>query len=399
VGRDFLSSAVENIPSSGIRKFFDLVLEAGDKVISLGVGEPDFSAPWHVREATIFSLEKGFTSYSENAGLFELRQEISAYTAEYSRKNPGNGSLHSTHSQNTGNQKFVYDPKTEIVVTNGVSEGMDIAFRATINPGEKVLLPNPGFVMYEPLVRLAGGTPVFYDPLHIQEVKIPENTKGIVLNFPGNPIGNTFSRKDLEYIAQLAREHDVLIYSDEIYEKLSFEEKHTSIIELEGMKDRTLLFNGLSKSHAMTGFRIGWICGPSNIIAAMTKIHQYAAMCVSTPSQVAAVEALRRGEKEVQKMYEEYAQRRDFCIERLTQIGLNFEMPKGAFYIFVKIPEKFNNDDVEFAQQLLLQNDLAVVPGSAFGSAGKGFVRITYASSKAELTEAFNRLEKFLGNL
>ena len=375
----FLSSTVQQIPPSGIRKFFDLVLEAGDSVVSLGVGEPDFSAPWHIREATIFSLEKGFTSYSENAGLLELRDSISEYTSEYSGQNS-------------------YNPKTEIVVTNGVSEGMDIAFRATIEAGEKILLPNPGFVMYEPLVRLAGGIPVLYNPLKISEITVPENTKGIVLNFPGNPIGNTFSQEELEHIAEISEQHNLLIYSDEIYEKLVFEEKHTSIIEFSGMRERTIYFNGLSKSHAMTGFRIGWACGPEKIIQAMTRIHQYAAMCVSTPSQVASVEALRRGETEILKMKEEYALRRNFCIQRLNELNMTFETPKGAFYIFMKIPEKFSGDDIHFCEELLTKNNLAVVPGSTFGSAGKGFVRMTYAASTEELTEAFLRLEKFLGS-
>ena len=391
--KKFLSSTVQQIPPSGIRKFFDLVLEAGDSVVSLGVGEPDFSAPWHVREAMIYSLEKGFTSYSENAGLLELREAIALYTEEYSGKN-------------------TYNPKTEIIVTNGVSEGMDIAFRATIEKGEKILLPNPGFVMYEPLVKLAGGIPVLYNPLKIQELtseKISEisgnsgegKIKGIVLNFPGNPIGNTFSKEDLQHIAEISEKHDFLIYSDEIYEKLVFEEKHTSILEFSGMRERTIYFNGLSKSHAMTGFRIGWACGPAEIISAMTKIHQYAAMCVSTPSQIASVEALRRGLPEVLKMKEEYARRREFCIKRLTELNLEFETPKGAFYIFVHIPEKYKktSGDVQFCEDLLVQNNLAVIPGSAFGTAGKNFVRMTYAASLEELTEAFLRLEKFLKNI
>jgi len=391
---NFLSSTVKQIPPSGIRKFFDLVLEAGDSVVSLGVGEPDFSAPWHVREAMIYSLEKGFTSYSENSGLLELREAISDYTAEYSEKNP---------------EKFLYNSKTEIVVTNGVSEGMDIAFRATIERGEKILLPNPGFVMYEPLVRLAGGIPILYDPLKIQELEISEESggkiKGIVLNFPGNPIGNTFSHADLEYIAKISEEHNLLIYSDEIYEKLVFEERHTSIIEFSGMRERTIYFNGLSKSHAMTGFRIGWACGPESVIQAMTRIHQYAAMCVSTPSQIASVEALRRGLPEVMKMKDEYSRRRNFCIQRLTELNLDFETPKGAFYIFVEIPKTYQkisdknpeiSGDVQFCEDLLTQNNLAVVPGSAFGTAGKNFVRITYAVSMEELTEAFLRLGKFL---
>ena len=388
--KKFLSSTVQQIPPSGIRKFFDLVLEAGDSVVSLGVGEPDFSAPWHVREAMIYSLEKGFTSYSENSGLLELREAIAQYTEEYSGKN-------------------IYNPKTEIIVTNGVSEGMDIAFRATIERGEKILLPNPGFVMYEPLVRLAGGIPILYNPLKIQELtseKISEissegEIKGIVLNFPGNPIGNTFSKEDLQHIAEISKKHDFLIYSDEIYEKLVFEEKHTSILEFSGMRERTIYFNGLSKSHAMTGFRIGWACGPAEIISAMTKIHQYAAMCVSTPSQIASVEALRRGLPEVLKMREEYSRRRKFCIKRLTELNLKFETPKGAFYIFVHIPEKYKktSGDIQFCEDLLTQNNLAVIPGSAFGTAGKNFVRMTYAASLEELTEAFLRLEKFLENM
>lgn len=365
----FLNTKTSALPPSGIRRFFDLVISAGPDVLSLGVGEPDFSAPWHVRESAIFGLEKGFTSYTENAGLLELRQEISEYTR--------------------GER---YNPQSEILVTNGVSEGMDLAFRATIETGDKILLPDPGYVMYEPLIRLSGGVPVPYFPLDLSTIN-QKGVRGIVLNFPGNPLGNTFSKEDLQIIAQLARQHNWLIYSDEIYQALTFDGDHLSITNLEGMKERTLLFDGLSKSHAMTGFRVAWVCGPSDLVAGMTKIHQYSALCVNSIAQISAVEALRRGGQEVERMKDIYKSRRDMMVERLDKMGLPLVEPKGAFYLFVKIPQ---DDDVAFCEEVLKKQRLALVPGSAFGRRGKGHVRMTYAESLETLTEAMDRLEQYL---
>lgn len=372
----YLNSTVAALPPSGIRKFFDLVISAGPEVISLGVGEPDFPTPWHIRESVIFALEKGFTNYTENAGLMELREEVSK-TIEVETQ-------------------IKYDPKTEILITNGVSEGMDLVFRSILNPGERVLVPNPGYVMYEPLVKLAGGEVELYDPIDLSKL-IPnsQQLKAIVLNYPGNPIGNTFSKEDLEFIAKIAEENDMIVLSDEIYGGLSFERPHVSFVSLPKMKDRTVLFNGLSKTHSMTGFRIGWACGPAEIIGAMTKIHQYAALCAPSPSQIGSIEALRKGDDEAQNMCKIFDQRRKYCISRLEKMEIHFHRPEGAFYIFVDI-SAFGLDDIVFCEQLLEKEKLAIVPGSAFGSAGKGFVRMTYAASQEELEEAFNRFENFL---
>lgn len=357
------------LPASGIRRFFDLVLSAGHDVISLGVGEPDFSAPWHVRESAIFALEKGFTSYTENAGLSELRTEVSRYTGQ-----------------------DIYCPKSEILITNGVSEGMDLAFRATIEPGQKILVPDPGYVMYTPLIELAGGIPVPYSPLDLDSLR-NTNANAIVLNFPGNPLGNTFSLSELSRIALLAKQHDWTVFSDEIYQALTFQGEHTCFASLPEMKKRTIVFDGLSKSHAMTGFRVAWACGPEHIIQGMTKIHQYSALCVNSIAQVSAIEALRRGENEVEKMKEKYLSRRNMLIERLDKMGLSFTEPQGAFYIFVQVP---NKDDVMFCETLLRDQSLALVPGSAFGEMGKGHVRMTYAESMETLSMAMDRLEQFL---
>ncbi len=367
-----LNSTVSALKPSGIRRFFDLVLAAGPDVVSLGVGEPDFSAPWNVCESAIFALEKGFTSYTSNAGLLELREEISKTMPQAS-----------------------WDPKSEILITNGVSEGMDLAFRTCVNEGDVVLVPDPGYVMYEPLITLARGRVELYNPLKIREITIPQNTKGIVLNFPGNPLGNCFSKEDLQHIANLAIKHDFFIFSDEIYEALSFSAPHVSIMDIEGIKDRTLYFNGVSKSHAMTGFRIGWACGPKEIVEGMTKIHQYAALCACSLSQLATVEAMRRSQKDVKKMVTEYKKRRDYCVERLSKMPISFIPPQGAFYIFVNI-SKFFADDVQFCEAILKKEKLAVVPGSAFGSNGKGYFRMTYAASMEQLKEAMDRLERFL---
>lgn len=369
-----LNQVVQDLPVSGIRRFFDLVISAGPEVISLGVGEPDFPTPWHIREAAMFSLEKGFTSYTENAGLLELREAIAQKI-----------------KTDTGRD---YDPKTEILVTNGVSEGMDIAFRATIAPGDSVLLPDPGYVMYAPLVSLSGGEVEYYDPLDLKTLEGRKAT-GIVLNFPGNPIGNTFDEPALEKIKALADQEGWMIYSDEIYGGLTFTAPHTSFVSLPNSKKQALLFDGLSKTHAMTGMRIGWVAGPKDIIAGINKIHQYSALCASSTSQLAALEALRRGDEEALKMKETYDKRRHYCIERLTGMKLPFQKPEGAFYILVDISE-YEPDDLLFCENLLEQQKLALVPGSAFGQSGKSHIRMTYAASMEELSEAMDRLAAFI---
>jgi aminotransferase len=383
----YLSKKVQSLKPSGIRKFFDLVLSAGEEVISLGVGEPDFSTPWHIREAAIFSLEKGFTSYTENAGLLELRQSIALRLKKETDQH--------------------YDPKTEILVTNGVSEGMDLAFRATINPGDKILIPDPGFVCYESLIRLTDGITIPYhplkifskDPAHSEETlasiaqKNPD-IKGLVLNFPGNPLGNVFSEGIQLSIQKLAEKNDWLVYSDEIYDNLSFSQKHQSFLNMKNTKERTIYFNGLSKSTSMTGFRIGWACGPSNIIQAMNHIHAYSAMCSNSTAQIAAVEALRRGDTEREKMKTAFNERRKYCTQRLEKISIPFYPPQGAFYFFLDI-RSTNLSDKDFCERCLAEEKLAVVPGSAFGENGRGFVRITYAESQEILEKALDRLERF----
>ena len=376
----FLSKKVSQIPPSGIRKFFDLVLSAGPDVISLGVGEPDFPTPWHIRESAIFALEKGFTSYTENAGLFELREAISQ-----------------TVQKET--QQF-YDPRDQIIITNGVSEGMDLAFRAIIDEGDEVLVPDPGYVMYAPLIQMAGGTVRFYDPLDLSTIQanISNKTKALLLNFPGNPIGNTFSKTDLEKIVDITADKNILLLSDEIYAGLSFEQTHTSLLQIPNATERTIYFNGLSKTHAMTGIRVGWATGPTEIIQAMNKIHQYSALCTSSISQIAAIEALKRGKTEAEKMKQIFNKRRKKCIEILNNMNFKFHKPQGAFYIFIDISSS-GLDAITFCEQLLQKQKLATVPGSAFGEKGKGYIRITYASSMEELIEAFKRLERFMKSL
>lgn len=370
-----LNQTVQDLPPSGIRHFFDLVLSAGPEVISLGVGEPDFPTPWHIREAAIFSLEKGFTSYTENAGLLELRKAIATKIKD-----------------ETGQS---YDPQTEILVTNGVSEGMDIAFRATISPGDTILLPDPGYVMYAPLVSLAGGQVEYYDPLDLSTLQ-NRQAQGLVLNFPGNPIGNTFAASDLLLIKKMAQKENWMVYSDEIYAGLTFVGQQQSFVGLEGTREQTLLFDGLSKTHAMTGLRVGWVAGPAEIITGLNKIHQYSALCACSTSQLAALEALRRGGRDAQHMKDIYNKRRQYCLERLQAMNLKFHQPQGAFYILVDVSQH-QADDLKFCEALLADQKLAVVPGSAFGRKGQGQIRMTYAASLETLEKALNRLEKFIG--
>ena len=384
--RDPLNQIVPNIQWSGIRKFFDIVNEMDD-AISLGVGEPDFDTPWHIRDEGIFSLEKGRTFYTSNAGLKELKIEISKYL--YRR-------FH-----------LRYDYKSEVIVTVGGSEGIDLAMRAMLDPGDEVLIPQPSYVSYVPCAVLAGAVPVVIDlqeknqfRLTAEELEaaITPKTKLLVLPFPNNPTGAVMEKSDLEAIAKVVEEHDLFILSDEIYAELCYLENHTSIASLPGMKDRTIVINGFSKSHAMTGWRLGYACGPRRIIEQMLKIHQYAIMCAPTNSQYAAVEALRHGDEDVAMMREQYNQRRRFLVHEFERMNLQCFEPFGAFYIFPSIKE-FGMSSEEFATRFLREEKVAVVPGTAFGDSGEGFLRISYAYSLENLKIALGRLEKFINRL
>ena len=387
--RDPLSATAVALKPSGIRKFFDVVNEMPD-AISLGVGEPDFDTPWHVREEGIFSLEKGRTFYTSNSGLIELRKEIDSYLSR--RFNVS------------------YDPKSEMLITVGGSEGIDMAFRAMINPGqgEEVIIPQPSYVSYEPCAILAGAKPVIIDlkaendfRLTAEELKaaITDKTKILVLPFPNNPTGAVMERKDLEAIVPIIIENDIYVLSDEIYAELTYTgDGHVSIASLPGMKERTILINGFSKAYAMTGWRLGYACGPANIISQMTKIHQYAIMCAPTTSQYAAVEALRNGDSDVEEMRDSYNQRRRYLINTFKNMGLPCFEPFGAFYIFPCI-KKYGLTSEEFATKLLMQEKVAVVPGTAFGDSGEGFLRISYAYSMEALKEALGRIQHFVEGL
>ena len=384
--RNPLSDKVVDIKPSGIRKFFDIVSEMED-AISLGVGEPDFDTPWHIRDEGIYSLEKGRTFYTSNAGLVELRKEISQYIDR--------------------TQKIVYNPLREILVTVGGSEAIDLALRAMVNPGDEVLIPQPSFVSYEPCAILAGAVPVIIElkeenefRLTAQELRsaITDKTKILILSFPNNPTGAVMERKDLEAIAEVIREKDIFVISDEIYSALSYKGKHVSIASLPGMQERTVLINGFSKAYAMTGWRLGYACAPSVIMEQMIKIHQFAIMCAPTTSQYAAVEALRRGDEEVALMCEAYNQRRRFLMHTFREMGLQCFEPYGAFYVFPCIKE-FGMTSDAFAERLLKEEKVAVVPGTAFGDCGEGFLRISYAYSLENLKIAMNKIENFIERL
>ena len=384
--RNFLADKVVEIPPSGIRKFFDIVSEMPD-AISLGVGEPDFDTPWHIREEGIYSLERGRTFYTSNAGLKELREEIANYLKRR---------IHVT-----------YDPMQEVVVTVGGSEGLDMAFRAVLNPGDEVLIPQPSYVSYEPCAVLAGGVPVIINLKEENEFRltkeelleaITENTKILVLPFPNNPTGAIMEKEDLEAIARVIIEKDILVLTDEIYSELSYKGDHISIASLPGMKERTILINGFSKAYAMTGWRLGYACGPAPIIEQMTKIHQFAIMCAPTNSQFAAVDALKNGDGDVAMMRESYDQRRRYVIHALREMGLKCFEPFGAFYVFPGIQE-FGMTSDEFATRFLEEEKVAVVPGTAFGACGEGFLRLSYAYSLEDLKEAFGRLAHFVEHL
>ena len=384
--RNPLNEKITAIKPSGIRKFFDIVSEMQD-AISLGVGEPDFDTPWHIRDEGIYTLEKGRTFYTSNAGLKELRIEISKYLDRR------------FHLQ--------YDPLTEILITVGGSEGIDNAFRAMIDPGDEVLIPQPCYVSYEPCCILAGGVPVIIElkeedlfrlTPEALEAAITPKTKILVLPFPNNPTGAVMEKADLEAIAEIVIKHDLFVLSDEIYAELCYLEEHTSIASLPGMRERTVVINGFSKSHAMTGWRLGYACGPKAIMDQILKIHQFAIMCAPTNSQYAAVEAMRNGDDDVAMMREQYNQRRRFLMHEFERMGLQCFEPFGAFYVFPCIKE-FGMTSDEFATRLLREEKVAVVPGTAFGDCGEGFLRISYAYSLDNLKVAIGRLEKFITRL
>lgn len=384
--RNPLSMRITEIQPSGIRKFFDIVSEMKD-AISLGVGEPDFDTPWHVRDEGIYSLEKGRTFYTSNAGLKELKIEIASYLK----------------------RRFdvSYDYQDEILVTVGGSEAIDIAMRAMLDPGDEVLIPQPSYVSYEPCAVLANGVPVIIELQEKNEFRltakeleaaITPRTKLLVMPFPNNPTGAVMERKDLEAIAEVIIKHDLYVLSDEIYGELTYLDKHVSIASVPGMWERTVLINGFSKSHAMTGWRLGYACGPRVILEQMLKIHQFAIMCAPTTSQYAAVDALRDGDEDVALMREQYDGRRKYLVHRFKEMGLKCFEPYGAFYIFPSIQE-FGMTSDEFATRLLQEEKVAVVPGTAFGACGEGFVRISYASSLENLKKALERMERFIMRL
>ena len=377
-----ISRVVEKMQPSGIRVFFDLVLGMKE-VISLGVGEPDFVTPWQICEEGIYSLEQGFTSYTSNKGLCKLRLGIQRYL------------------KNKYGLQYCSDE--EILITVGVSEGLDLVLRAIINPGDKILIPQPSYVSYGPVTELAGGVPVYIDTSKdgfkitpkLLEKHIDKKTKGIVLNYPTNPTGVSYRRKELEEINKILLKHKVLCISDEVYADLTYDFDHTAFPSLPGARNNTVYFNGFSKSYAMTGWRVGFACGPKQIIAAMTKIHQYTIMCVPITSQMAAAEALVSAKKSVEQMKREYNRRREFMASELNLIGLKCVKPQGAFYLFPSI-KNTGLSSMDFSRKLLEEEKVAVVPGTAFGPSGEGHIRISYASSLDNLKEALVRLKRFL---
>ena len=385
--RNPLSQTIVNIKPSGIRRFFDIAAERKD-TISLGVGEPDFDTPWHVRDEGIYSLEKGRTFYTSNAGLKELREEICRYL--YRRMG------------------LSYDPVSETLVTVGGSEAIDIALRAMTDPGDEVLIPQPSYVSYEPCAILAGAKPVIIELKNENEFRlmpeqlleaVTDKTKILIMPYPNNPTGAIMGKEDLEKIAKICVEKDLFVISDEIYAELTFgENRHVSIASFPGMRERTIVINGFSKAYAMTGWRLGYACGPQEILKQMTKIHQFAIMCAPTTSQYAAVEALKNGDGDVEMMRESYNQRRNFLMEAFKEMGLSCFEPFGAFYVFPCIKE-FGMTSESFAFALLDAKKLAVVPGSAFGESGEGFVRISYAYSLKKLKTAMARLAEFVQEL
>src|SRR5512137_1177883 len=381
--RNRLNATVRDIPRSGIRDFFDLVTTMKD-VISLGIGEPDFDTPWHVRESTVFALERGATHYTSNFGYLDLRRALSKYV----RKAFG----------------AEYNPENEILVTVGVSEALDIALRALLNPGDEVLFHEPCYVSYRATIVFAHGVPVavetkaendFRLTRAMLEAKVTPKTKVLMLNFPNNPTGAVMSREDLEDIAAFARERDLIVITDEIYGELTYDTPHTSIVSLPGMRDRTIFLHGFSKAWAMTGFRLGYACGPAELIEAMMKIHQYTMLCASSMGQKAALEALARPESDIAEMVNEYRRRRNFIAAAFAEMDLECHRPLGAFYAFPSIA-KSGLSSKDFSLQFLREEKVAVVPGTAFGACGEGFVRCAYATSMDNIKEAMTRLRRFL---
>ena len=383
---NILNQRIQSLKPSGIRKFFDILEEMTD-AISLGIGEPDFVTPWHIRDAGIYSLERGHTKYTSNAGMLQLRREIAAYL----------------------NRRFdlQYDYAGQILVTVGGSEAIDLALRVLLDPGDEVIVPTPSFVCYGPLAEMAGGVPKYLKlkaenqfRLTPEELRgaITEKTKVLVLPFPSNPTGGTMERKDLEAIAEVLRDTGVMILSDEIYAELTYGRRHVSPANLTELYDRTVVVNGFSKSHAMTGWRMGYVCAPHPIIASMTKLHQFGIMSAPTTSQYAAVEAMRNGDADIEHMREEYDCRRRYLVENLNRIGLTCFEPKGAFYVFPDVRSTGLSCE-EFCERFLLEEKVAVIPGTAFGPGGEGFVRACYAASMKDIAEAVARMDNFLTNL
>lgn len=384
--KTYVSDTVSRLKPSGIRRFFDLAASM-EGVISLGVGEPDFITPWSVREACILSLEQGYTSYTANAGLWELRKAISDYLAR--------------------RFEVLYDPANEIIVTVGASQALDVSLRAILNPGDEVIVVEPSFVSYAPLVSLAGGVPIpiqtsgkhhfKLQPEQIEQVVTPK-TKALIICSPNNPTGTVLNRGELEQIARIVAKHDLLVISDEIYAELCYEEQYISFPAIAHMRERTVLINGFSKGFAMTGWRLGFVAAPKDLAAAMLKIHQYTMMCAPTMAQYAAIEALQNGADDVEQMRKSYRQRRNFFVQSLNEIGLTCHMPGGAFYAFPSIQTTGMTSE-QFAERLLLEEKVAVVPGHVFGASGEGYIRCSYASSLEQLQEAIRRMKRFLERL
>ncbi len=382
-GQSVVANHVRDIPPSGIREFFDIVASQKD-VISLGVGEPDFVTPWHIREAAIYALEQGRTTYTSNLGLLRLREAI--------------------HSHVAGRFQVQYDPAREILITVGVSEAMDLALRAIINPGDEVLYHEPCYVSYSPSIALAHGIPVpvacraedgFAVRADAIDSAVTHRSKALVLNFPTNPTGGTMTRAELEAIAEVTRRHDLIVLTDEIYSDLTFEEEHVSIASLPGMRERTIFLHGFSKAYAMTGFRIGYACAPAELTDAMMRIHQYSMLCASIISQEAAIEAIEHGDADTTEMRDQYRLRRNFVVNALNATGLKCHLPRGSFYAFPSIAAT-GLDSKSFAIRLLREQKVACVPGGAFGASGEGFVRCCFATSLPQLEEAMARIEMFV---
>ena len=383
--RDFVSARARVIPPSGIRKFFDLALSM-EGVISLGVGEPDFATPWNLCEASIYSIEQGGTSYTSNRGIQKLREMLGVWLQQH--------------------YQLSYDPYDEMIITTGVSEGLDIAIRAVTDPGDEIIIAEPCYVSYEPCVTLAGGVPV---PVQCREKDhfrlnpddlveaVTGKTKALIINFPNNPTGAVMRREHLSAIADIVTDHDLLLISDEVYSELTYTGTHVSAATIDGMRDRTITLNGFSKAYAMTGWRIGYLCAPKEICDAALKIHQYVMLCAPVMGQMAALEGIRRGEDEKNRMVQEYKVRRNLFVEGLNRIGLSCHMPEGAFYAFPSV-ELTGLSDLEFAEQLLRDEQVAVVPGSVLGKGGENHCRCAYAVSRKDLAEALRRMEHFIAD-